>query len=192
MAPRTQKQLAQLKEDRRLLILEAALKIFSQKGYKTTTMALIAKEAGISKGSIYNYYKNKEDLLTQIIDKGFSSFFDFLETEKLRNFNDEMLKKYIRKSMNDFKDNLEHWKIYFSLIIQPEITNILESKIMEMAMPLLNAITEYFTQKGKKNPYLEMRVLIATLDGIGLHYITDTENFPLDEATDFIIEKFIN
>jgi len=192
MAPRTQKQLQQLKEERRLLILDAALKVFSQKGYKTSTMALIAKEAGISKGSIYNYFKNKEDLLKQIIDNAFSVFFDFLETENHKGFTDEALKQYIHKTMNDFSQNLEHWKIYFSLIIQPEIANILESEIMEMAMPILNAITEYFAKKGKKNPYLEMRVLIATLDGIGLHYITDTENFPLDEATEFIIEKFIN
>ncbi|MCX7988302.1 MAG: TetR/AcrR family transcriptional regulator, partial [Thermodesulfovibrio sp.] len=43
-------------------IVEAAIKIFSQHGYNGTTIRMIAKEAGISVGGVYLYFKNKEEL----------------------------------------------------------------------------------------------------------------------------------
>lgn len=49
-------------EARRLSILNAATKVFSQKGIASATMAEIASEAGISPGAIYRYFENKEEL----------------------------------------------------------------------------------------------------------------------------------
>lgn len=47
-------------------ILAAAAKVFAHKGYDRATIADIAKEAGVAEGSIYNYFKNKADLLVSI------------------------------------------------------------------------------------------------------------------------------
>ena len=55
-------------EDRRNQILEAALKVFAEKGFKGATNQAIADEAGISPGLIYRYFKNKEDLLFALIE----------------------------------------------------------------------------------------------------------------------------
>jgi len=44
-------------------ILDAAVQIFSVKGVSRTTLANIAKEAGVTRGAIYWHFKNKEDLL---------------------------------------------------------------------------------------------------------------------------------
>ena len=49
-------------EARRQSILDAATKVFSQKGIASATMAEIASEAGISPGAIYRYFENKEQL----------------------------------------------------------------------------------------------------------------------------------
>lgn len=49
-------------EARRQSILEAATRVFAQKGIASATMAEIASEAGISPGAIYRYFENKEDL----------------------------------------------------------------------------------------------------------------------------------
>jgi len=48
-------------------ILKAALVVFSRKGFGQATVADIAQEAGISVGTIYNYYKDKHDLLLSLI-----------------------------------------------------------------------------------------------------------------------------
>jgi TetR/AcrR family transcriptional regulator, fatty acid metabolism regulator protein len=47
-------------------ILESAIKIFAKLGYHNSRISQIAKDAGIASGSIYLYYKNKEDLLARI------------------------------------------------------------------------------------------------------------------------------
>lgn len=52
-----------LVEVRRKQILQAAVKLFSGKGYYRTTISDIAREAGISSGLIYLYFKEKEDIL---------------------------------------------------------------------------------------------------------------------------------
>ena len=53
--------------ERREEILSAAEKLFDANGYAATTMDAVAAEAGVSKGSIYNYFKNKQDLFAQVV-----------------------------------------------------------------------------------------------------------------------------
>jgi AcrR family transcriptional regulator len=51
-------------ESRRKAILDSAMKLFDGQGYSATTMEEVAVGAGISKGSIYNYFHSKQDLFT--------------------------------------------------------------------------------------------------------------------------------
>ena len=46
-------------------ILEAAITVFAEQGYFQSTVAQIAKEAGVADGTIYLYFKNKDDILVQ-------------------------------------------------------------------------------------------------------------------------------
>ena len=58
------------KEHRKEEIVEAAQKLFLEKGLQTTTMDEIAEAAELSKGTIYLYYKSKEDLYLAVIMRG--------------------------------------------------------------------------------------------------------------------------
>jgi len=53
--------------DRRTMIVEAATKSFSLFGYKATTMDQVARLANVGKGTIYTFFKNKEELFEEII-----------------------------------------------------------------------------------------------------------------------------
>lgn len=53
--------------DRKKHIIEAATKSFSLFGYKATTMDQVAKLANVGKGTIYTFFKNKEELFDEII-----------------------------------------------------------------------------------------------------------------------------
>ena len=55
-----------LTEQRKAQILAAAAKVFAAKGFERATIADIAKAAGVAEGSIYNYFKNKQDLLVSL------------------------------------------------------------------------------------------------------------------------------
>jgi len=54
-------------EKTRLKVIEAALKLFSRNGYSQTTLAMIAAEAGYSRGPIYWHFKNKDELYEAVI-----------------------------------------------------------------------------------------------------------------------------
>ncbi|GIN37965.1 MULTISPECIES: TetR/AcrR family transcriptional regulator [Heyndrickxia] len=53
--------------DRKQLIIDAATKSFSLFGYKATTMDQVAKLANVGKGTIYTFFKNKEELFDEIV-----------------------------------------------------------------------------------------------------------------------------
>ncbi|HOF19299.1 MAG TPA: TetR/AcrR family transcriptional regulator [Phycisphaerae bacterium] len=53
---------------KREAIMAAATKVFDGRGFAATTMDAIAAEAGIAKGSIYNYFKSKDDLFYQVFE----------------------------------------------------------------------------------------------------------------------------
>ncbi len=60
-------------------LIEAAGKLFSQKGYYGTTIRDIAQERGIRSGSLYAHIESKEDLLYEIVDLASQAFIDALE-----------------------------------------------------------------------------------------------------------------
>ncbi len=55
-------------EDRKEQIIDAAMRVFAQKGFARATNKDVAREAGITAGLIYHYFENKEALLTAIIE----------------------------------------------------------------------------------------------------------------------------
>ena len=60
------KVVPEYKEIARNKIIMAAIKVFSKKGYHGSTMDEIAKEVGVSKATLYTYFKSKEDILKVI------------------------------------------------------------------------------------------------------------------------------
>ncbi len=55
--------------DRKKMILSAAERTFASFGYKATTMDLVARLANVGKGTIYTFFKNKEELFNEIMNQ---------------------------------------------------------------------------------------------------------------------------
>ena len=58
--------------DRLPQIIDAAIDVFIRKGYRRTQMSDVARAAGVSQGSLYNYVESKDALFYLIIDRGFT------------------------------------------------------------------------------------------------------------------------
>jgi AcrR family transcriptional regulator len=56
------------KQNKKSLIIEAAARVFANRGYNSTLIAEIATEAGIGKGTIYEYFPSKEDLFFAVFE----------------------------------------------------------------------------------------------------------------------------
>lgn len=63
MARLNEDQLENIRNERKIQIMKAALKVFAENGLKLTKISSIAKEAGISHGLVYHYFKSKEEVL---------------------------------------------------------------------------------------------------------------------------------
>ncbi|WP_018754591.1 TetR/AcrR family transcriptional regulator [Paenibacillus terrigena] len=72
---------------KRVLILEAAMKCFAQKGFHATSIQEIADVLGIAKGSLYFYFKSKEDVLIS----AFEHYYDLMTREMLSVAKDQSL-----------------------------------------------------------------------------------------------------
>ena len=66
-------------DERKDQIMNAAEEVFAQKGFSDARMDDIAEETGLSKGTLYLYYKSKDDLIIAILDRIFQHEFRTFE-----------------------------------------------------------------------------------------------------------------
>jgi AcrR family transcriptional regulator len=90
------------------LILDAALKVFSQKGVYETRLEDIAAEAGFSKASLYNYYPNKETIILNLATREYESFIEVLNNSPEYQISQEQafeknLHRYLLLSLKTFE-----------------------------------------------------------------------------------------
>src|SRR5437762_547379 len=67
-------------EDKRRLILDAAVRVFARKGYHTSRVGDIAEEAGVAHGLLYHYFRSKEELLETIFRETWRDVLDAIRT----------------------------------------------------------------------------------------------------------------
>jgi TetR/AcrR family fatty acid metabolism transcriptional regulator len=81
--------------NRKVQIIDAAIKVFADKGFYNATVADVARTAGIADGTIYLYFKNKDDLLISLFETKMEKILDRFTTalspalsakEKLKRF----------------------------------------------------------------------------------------------------------
>ena len=92
---RKERELHRQEENKRF-ILQAAEKIFVQKGYRLATVDDIAGEAQFSKATLYRYFKSKSDICFEIIYSSFKESYDGIKKIQMRELSaEEKLKELI-------------------------------------------------------------------------------------------------
>jgi AcrR family transcriptional regulator len=83
-------------------ILEAAVKLFAERGFDATSVDEIARLAEINKAMIYYYFSSKDELLSSIIRKSINEFTSIIEEIDLSRFDnlEEMIKAIVREAIN--------------------------------------------------------------------------------------------
>jgi len=100
---------------RKQRIIDAAIKIFHEKGYTSTTLDDIAKEVGLSKPALYHYMSSKESLLSIIYIQAVESLFVSAHAiDEMRLEPPEKLRLIIRSHIKHLTDNLAMSAVFFS------------------------------------------------------------------------------
>ncbi len=131
MSPRTKEQFEKIRESTSTRILDAALELFAVNGFHATSISQIAEKAGISKGLMYNYFENKDDLLRKIIEEGFRQLQEMMGGIYSETDPRKALEKLIRLSLSQIKNNPTYWRLYMSVILQSESQKDVEYLTME-------------------------------------------------------------
>ena len=107
------------KEERQSQIMEAAMKVFTKKGFSNARLDDIVEESGLSKGAIYHHYDGKKDIFLALIDHWETQTFpDFYRrngkersaSDTLRDFAKEILKVFKNRSYV-FHAEVEFWSL---------------------------------------------------------------------------------
>lgn len=87
-------------------ILKAAIKVFAKNGFHNSKISQIAKEAGVADGTIYLYFKNKDDILIRLFEEKLDEINNDLRNE-LENIRDprEKFQIFIRKHLSTVERN---------------------------------------------------------------------------------------
>jgi AcrR family transcriptional regulator len=164
--------------EKQVKILEAAIEIFSEKGFAATSTSEIAKKAGVAEGTIFRHYKTKKDLLLKIItptmlkvatnyfaknivkevfDNHFISYEDFLRALIKNRF------QFVKKHLLILKIVLQE------IAFHPELKEQFQKVIMKHVFEKFVKIIEYFQERGEIVPYPPKTVIrITTTNIIGL------------------------
>jgi AcrR family transcriptional regulator len=209
MSPRTPKQYEEIREEKRNLIMETALRYFASEGYHATTINHIAIHAGISKGLLYNYFESKEALLKAIIHKSVNEIYKYLDIDRDGYLSGEEFEFFIRKINVLLKEKRYFWRLLMQLLIQndareqflkafPESDSLIhpghEPGDNYYPLQMMKMITDYFLRKkesiGKQyDPDSEINMFLITMIGFAVKSIySDADDN--DKAINRIIELF--
>lgn len=189
MSPRTKEQFETIREERREQILQVALELFANEGLNTP-ISKIAKEAGISKGLVYNYFESKEELLREVALSGMKEIFGLFDPNHDGVLTDEEFVFFISETFRILEKNREYWKLYFSMILHPKVMELIHAEMMEILPGLVEIQVKYFASKGSKDPETDAMFFNATLDGIGMNYVNNPDLFDLEKIKIRIIDIF--
>jgi AcrR family transcriptional regulator len=196
----------QPKEYRRKQILDAALAVFSKKGYGEATIPDIAREAGVGVGTIYNYYESKRDLLVSLIHT-------YVMAEPLRELFVQLAKEDERTSVRAIMENGLDWGsddlkgflfIFTEVLRDPELGEHFSGQFLAS---VLQSLEKYVAERVSSGDFrrLDHKVAARALCGMILGFLllrqlegeqSPTKAMPLPELTaelaDIILEGLQN
>lgn len=136
---------------RREQIVEAATRVFAEKGFRRATTREVAREAGVSEGTIYNYFEGKDALLMAILEK-------LNETERrAEDFEEGMatdfrgfLREYLRRRMSLIWENREVFRVVLSeMLVNRELSELYLRRIVEPTMRIAEENFRWRMEQGE-------------------------------------------
>ena len=186
MSPKSSEQYEEIRKERVVLIKETALRLFSVYGYHQTSISLIAKEAQISKGLMYNYFESKEALLKAIFQDLSERMINLLDVNHDNKLSREEIVGCIDTYITILKEENEKWRLFIQVSMQKEVLNILMSEANhKMTLRFQQMIISYFIENGSTNIESDMLLVSSLLKGFAMQYVFAPEIF-----TESVIEEF--
>jgi len=185
------------KNNKHHLILEAAVKVFARQGFYQSTVAQIAKEAGVADGTIYLYFKNKDDILVQFFSYRTKQVFERFraEVDSADNSSDK-LRNLVRRHLTEFQQDRNMAILY--QVGTHQIDRLAEDQIREMSkmyQDLISEIVEAGQQEGsiRKDLYVGLvkRFILGAVDEVINTWLHSEKDYDLVSMADPLVDLFV-
>ncbi len=188
------------KKEKRERILEAAISVFAKKGMAKAKTADIAEAARIGKGTIYEYFKSKDEIME-------ASFYFVIQkaegiiAQRLSKLEDPWekfvtyLKVWNEILQSEFKDYMEIMLDFWAEGIRQkqDVSTFSLKKIYDVNRDMLKNILDECVAQDKIHPvntHAVASIILGTLDGLMLQWIIEPEVLRIEESLDQM-EKLI-
>lgn len=126
-------------------IIESGFELICEKGFHNTNTAEIAKNAGVSTGIVYQYFKDKHDILIEALKKYADNIFYPMLNIPIKKFDKNSLNELIEKMINSFIKNHKlsqsaHEEIMAMIHSDKEIAFYFHQREMEMTVKIYNLL----------------------------------------------------
>jgi TetR/AcrR family fatty acid metabolism transcriptional regulator len=190
---------ARRRAEKRHRIIDAAVYVFAERGFHQARVSDIAKKAGVADGTIYLYFKNKEDLLLSIFEEKMDEVLAGLK-DALVGVDDpeERVRTFARFYFRQVRENRAAAEV-----LQVELR--LSNKFLKEYRPeKLWAYLEVFAKitrdgqaaglfRSELNPFVTMWAFFGALDELAMQWVLSRRpnRFDIDTAADQVAEMFI-
>lgn len=209
MSPRTSQQFEEIREEKKNLIMNAALEQFANVGFHAATISQIAKHAGISKGLMYNYFRSKEELLAGIINRSVTEIYGHFDPDHDGYLTEDEFELFVRKVFNLLKEKRQFWRLLLGIMLQRDVyENIFGSGTISLSVAgeplpqftenITAQMSDYFRRKQEMkgpgyDPVTEMLMFTNTVKGFAITFIYSDELYPgdyFDRTIEAIIKTY--
>ncbi len=187
--PRSSETNALVREHSRTKILMTALRLFARHGYEQTSIRMIAQEADISQGLLYNYYSGKEALLHALFARSMEDVRQSFAAAHDRT-DEQSLALILRASFAILRDHLDFWRLSYTLRAQPALMGMLGDALHDWTAEIVRTLEAHLRVAGYEQPAIEAAILFATIDGVAQHYALAPDTYPLDAVIEALITRY--
>ena len=179
-------------------IVDAAVIVIAENGYHQAQVSKIAKEAGVADGTIYLYFKNKEDILISVFREKMGIFVDNVET---------ILKKDIDASEKLFKMIDNHFRVlhedrHLAIVTQLELRQsnkelrIRINEVLKEYLMLLDIILKEGIESGVLDRGLDIRLarqmVFGTIDETITSWVMNDQKYDLMKLSPEVHKMLMN
>jgi len=178
-------------------ILEAAITVFAEQGYFQSTVAQIAKEAGVADGTIYLYFKNKDDILVQFYQYKTRQIFErFRDAVRQPATAEEKLRCLILVHLQEFQKDRNMAIVYQAETHQNRrLGNEQIKEMSKMYRDIISEVVELGQEEGtiRKDLYMGLvkRFINGAVDEVINSWIHSGGQYDLVTMADPLVDLFI-
>jgi TetR/AcrR family fatty acid metabolism transcriptional regulator len=185
-------------ENKHQKILQAAIKVFSEKGFYNSRVSEIAKEANVADGTIYLYFKNKDDILISLFEEEFAKIVRNMRAELARE--KDALQKIKRFAITHLSIVSLHPHLAEVMGVEVrQSTKFMKEYVNQPFIEYLNIIRSVVIEGQEKGllrkdltPGVMKRAFFGALDEMARYWVLSTKKkHSIDEAALQISDIFI-